>query len=187
MQNYLELIKKLLAENKTTGTNHAEDMLNYTRLNLQRMERWLKTVKINAETETIIKNISSPQKWVVLTEAWCGDAAHSMPVLYLLSKSNPLIEFEWKLRDENLELMDQYLTNGGRSIPKLIVYNQNGEELFNWGPRPKHIQEKYLEMRKNNLAYTDINIELQKLYNEDKAETIQKEMTALLTRVTTKN
>lgn len=184
MKKYLKQIENLLAENKTTGTNHSPDMIQYTRLNLQRMERWMKTGEISEQNKNEMKNISTAQRWVILTEAWCGDAAHSMPFIFKLAELNPLIRFEWKLRDEHLDLMEQYLTNGARSIPKLIVYNEQGNELFNWGPRPQHIQEKFLEMKKNNLPYADRNLELQKLYNADKGASVQNEIVSLLKKNT---
>lgn len=186
MNDYLQLIEHLLAQQKTTGTNHSEAMLHYTRLNLQRMQRWLKTAEITSETKQVITTITTIQHWVVLTEAWCGDAAHSMGIIYKMTELNPLIRFEWKLRDENLDLMDQYLTNGGRSIPKLIVYNQTGHVLFHWGPRPAAIQQEFLKMKAANTGYEEISMTLQKLYNAAKGYTIQSEICALI-QETTKN
>lgn len=176
MKDYIELIKRLLEENKTTGENHSEDMLHYTRMNLKRLERWLSKGKLNEATKAIIAKITKPQQWIVLTEAWCGDAAHSLGFIQKMADLNPNIQLEWRLRDENLDLMDKYLTNGGRSIPKLIVRNQEGKDLFDWGPRPAEIQEAYLTMRKNEMPYSEISVALQKLYNKDKGVSIQSEI-----------
>lgn len=182
MHDYLTLVENLLAQNKTTGTNHSEAMIHYTRLNLQRMQRWLKMADMTLETIQEIARIESKQHWLILTEAWCGDAAHSMGIIYKMTALNPLIQFEWKLRDENLALMDQYLTNGGRAIPKLIVYDENGKELFNWGPRPAHIQAEFLRLRSEGKSHDDISLVIQKMYNDDKGITVQKEICALLQR-----
>jgi len=176
MEKYLKEINDLLAENKTTGANHSEAMLHYSRMNVKRLERWLAKGELSENTVKIVKAINQPQKWVVLTEAWCGDAAHSIGFISKMADLNPLVTLEWKWRDENLDLMDQFLTNGGRSIPKLIVYNATEEVLFDWGPRPAHIQKHYLEMKKNALPYEEISVELQKLYNQDKGVSIQNEI-----------
>ena len=93
MKNYLDTIKALLASNKTTGTNHSEAMLHYTQMNVKRLERWMSKGELSAETITTIKAISQPQKWVVITEAWCGDAAHSIGFISKMAASNPLISF----------------------------------------------------------------------------------------------
>ena len=89
-------------------------------------------------------------------------------------------DFQLLLLDENEDLMNQYLTNGGKSIPKLIVYNDKGEELFNWGPRPAELQEIYLQLKKEEKSFDDINLVLQKFYNDDKGKSVQKEICALL-------
>jgi hypothetical protein len=180
IQSYIEHITALLLENKTTGTNHSADMLHYTTLNLKRLDRWLSKGEILAETKSMIAEINAPQKWIVITEAWCGDAAHSIGFIAKMAELNPLISLEFVLRDENLELMDKYLTNGGRSIPKLIVRDEQGIDLFDWGPRPEHIQTVYQELRKVDTPYPEISLSLQKLYNKDKGVSLQKEVVKLL-------
>lgn len=180
MKNYIDTINKLLGENRTTNDQNSDAMLHYSKMSVKRLERWLEKGELLPETIETIKSITSPQHWIVLTEGWCGDAAHSIGFLWMMSELNENIQFEWKLRDENLELMDQYLTNGGRSIPKLIVRDQNQNDLFNWGPRPAHIQELRTELMAQNLPYEQVNVEMQKAYNKDKGKTIQKEIIALL-------
>lgn len=176
MEEFLKSIKALLRENKTTGSNHSESMLHYTKLNVSRMKRWLKTGKLNADLVEKIKSIKEPQTWVILTEAWCGDAAHTVPFMTMLADLNPNITLDIRLRDENLDLMDQYLTNGGRSIPKLIAFDKNNNEVFNWGPRPEAMQKAFMEMKANDAPYAEIQEALQKMYNEDGGKSFQKEI-----------
>ena len=180
MTNYFDFVNKLVAEGKTSGSNQSESMIYYTELAAQRMKRWKKVRELIPEIKEFLENNTDKQKWVVLTEAWCGDAAHAWMFFEKMADASPKISLEWKLRDENLELMDQHLTNGGRAIPKLISYDENGNELFTWGPRPKHIQEKYWEMRNAEMDYKEIMLEIQKLYNEDKGETMQREILELM-------
>src|SRR5690606_5382368 len=148
---YRSHIDELLKEEKTTGDNHSPAMINYTRINVQRMNRWDKTVVINAELQEKVEQITTPQIWLVLTEAWCGDAAQIIPFFVKLVSHSPLIELRFILRDENTEVMDAYLTNGGRSIPKLVALKKDDfEELFTWGPRPQVLQQKYLAYREDS-------------------------------------
>ncbi len=140
---YRKMIDALLAENKTTGYTQSESYLEYTRLNVHRMNRWDKTAKVSQPMETIIRKITKPQVWLVITEAWCGDAAQSIPYIFKLALINPLIQLRLVLRDENPELMNAYLTEGARSIPKLIIFSENLEqELATWGPKPKYLQDR---------------------------------------------
>lgn len=180
MTDYFDYVNKLVAEGKTSGENQSDDMIYYTQLAAKRMKRWLKTGELIPEMKVHLEANSEKQHWIVLTETWCGDAAHAWMFFEKMADASPNILLEWKLRDENLDLIDQHLTNGGRAIPKLISYDENGDVQFTWGPRPKHIQEKYWEMRDAELEYKEVMIELQKLYNEDKGQTMQKEILELL-------
>jgi hypothetical protein len=80
-------------------------------------------------------------KVIVLTEDWCGDALLNNPILLKIAEEIDM-DVRFLLRDQNLELMDQYLTNGtARSIPIYIFINNEGEEVAVWGPRASKIQE----------------------------------------------
>ena len=178
---YKQMVDELLAAGKATGTNHSEAFLHYSHLNQQRMHRLDKTTVVLPDVNQRILTINKPQTWLVLTEGWCGDAAQSLPVMQKLTQLNPLIRLLLLLRDENLELMDQYLTNGvSRSIPKLIAVDTDSlAVLFTWGPRPTALQELFYRMRADGMAYDDIKEELQRWYNTDKTTSIQQEIAAL--------
>ncbi|GIP64411.1 thioredoxin [Virgibacillus pantothenticus] len=77
---------------------------------------------------------------IVLTEDWCGDAMLNIPILLKLAEVTDM-NVRMLYRDQNLALMDQYLTNGkSRSIPILIFIDQHGNERTKWGPRAESIQ-----------------------------------------------
>lgn len=142
-QSYREMIYALLLDNKTTGDNHSESYIEYTQMNVRRMNRWDKTAKLSSEIIAKVKKITEPQHWLVITEAWCGDAAQNIPYIVKLAAENPLIKVSFILRDQYPEIMDAYLTEGARSIPKLIALNENlTKEIFTWGPRPNFLQQR---------------------------------------------
>ncbi|HMH24003.1 MAG TPA: thioredoxin family protein [Puia sp.] len=176
-----KLVEDLLADGKSTGPHQSEAYNHYTQLNLQRMHRLEKTMQLLPEVTELVLKLDNPQTWLVLTEGWCGDAAQSIPVFHALARANPLIKLRFLLRDENLELMDQYLTNGvSRSIPKLIALDASQEELFNWGPRPAPLQELFYRMKADGVAFDAAKEELQRWYNKDKTITIQQEIAGLI-------
>ncbi len=179
---YRTLVDELLAGGKVTGPQQSESLTNYARLNVQRMQRIDKTVKILPEVREIIQSIQSPQTWLVLTESWCGDASQILPVLNAMAALNPAIGLKLLLRDENLELMDQYLTNGAsRSIPRLIVVHSNTlEEIFNWGPRPAELQASFDAMRREGLPGNIITEKIHSWYAKDKTVTTQTEIAEML-------
>lgn len=180
---FLQLTKELLNHGKTTGTNQGADYVNYTKLNIHRMKRLDKSVEINDDLKTVISQIKTPQTWLVISEAWCGDAAQNVPLLQKMADLSDHIELKIILRDENLELMDLYLTNGSQSIPKLIALeNKSLNELYTWGPRPATIQNIVNDFKLSNTTEKSVIKEkIQIAYNHDKSLSIQNEFFILLT------
>ena len=89
---YKDLVKNLLAENKSTGPNQSEDLTNYSLLNDRRMKRLDKTIKISEETAEEIKKVNEPQTWLLITEGSCGDAAQNLPVINKMADLNDQID-----------------------------------------------------------------------------------------------
>lgn len=156
--------------------------LNYTKLNYSRTNRWLKTLTLQPSLVAMLKSVQELQKWIVITEHWCGDAAHIIPVLYKMSLESEKIELIIQLRDTDSEI-EQYLTDGSKSIPKLIVRNLQGDDLFTWGPRPMPASILYNELKEQKADFETVKEELQKFYNADKALSIQKEIGEHLSKI----
>jgi hypothetical protein len=181
---YMHLMETVVLENRTTGAKQSETLSHYTKLNLARMHRLNRNATIHDLLRAAVDQIDFPQTWYILTEAWCGDAAQILPAIVAASLSNPLITVRLLLRDENSELMDAYLTNGGRSIPKLIAVDDDFNELFTWGPRPAGAQALLLEYKANPMkSYSEFSEDIQRWYIADKTESLQIELQALLEAV----
>jgi len=184
---YLELVKRLVAEGKSTGPNQTEELAYYTGLNLVRMERINKVFSFTEELAAAIQKLTHNYRFVVLTEAWCGDAAQIVPVFYQIEKaSQGKITLKLLLRDDNLDLMDQHLTNGARSIPKLIVYNEKEEVVATWGPRPQVLSEymQQLKVENKDLELTKMIEKIQLWYSKDRTLSTQKEIADLIEKLT---
>ena len=176
---YRSLIDDLHSDKKTTGDNHSEEMLNYSLMNVTRMKRLDKTAKLKPELIELLENAPF-QKWLIISEAWCGDAAQNIPWIVKMASHNPGIQVSIVLRDQNLALMDQFLTNGGRSIPKVISLDSDSNVLFSWGPRPQLLQNVYTEMKEDGKPYSEISTTIHTLYAKDKGMALQAEFEALL-------
>jgi hypothetical protein len=178
---YIKLIDDLLLDGKTTGPNQSEAMFGYAKLNRQRMHRLEKTVDLSVELSEAVKRAQRKMIWLVITEGWCGDAAQNIPVIEKIAAASSNIETRYVLRDENLELIDQFLTGGARSIPKLIALDAwTFEVLGTWGARPAAAQELYNELKARNLEKPLIMENLQRWYNDDKSRSIQLEFAQLI-------
>lgn len=176
---YYSHILALYEAGKTTGPNQSEAMLNYTKLSLARTKRGLKTFKLKPELIEAAKNHSS-KNWFLISEAWCGDAGNIIPMMKLLADAVDDVTLKVMLRDEYPEVMESYLTNGGKSIPIFILFDDDFNQLKKWGPRPEPAQNMVLENKANpTMSYEDFSVELQKWYVKDKAETLQNELIEL--------
>lgn len=174
-EEYYLQFDEILAGKITRNPYDEADFLEYTKLNYSRLKRWSKTGELLPELSSKIKQLSKKQTWVFITEHWCGDAAHILPFLEMLSKLNANIDLKIQLRDENSEIAT-YLTNGTKSIPILIIRDEEGKDDFVWGPRPKAAQDYFFELKKSNLSKHEQKMELQNWYNHDKGVSLQKEL-----------
>lgn len=175
-EEYFQSFDQILAGNFTNHLYENEAYRDYVKMNLSRVSRWLKHGELNPDLVQIIEQINENQTWYLITEPWCGDAAHSTPFIARLAELNPHISLKIVLRDENLDFIDQYLTNGGRSIPKLIVRNEQHEDIIVWGPRPQVLASIYSELKANDEPFENISKVLQNWYNHDKGVLIQSEL-----------
>ena len=181
---YRNLVRNLLTEGKSTGPEQSKDLTNYSTLNDRRMKRLDKTIKISKDTIQEFKKVKQPQTWLVLTEGWCGDAAQNLPILNKIASGTANIDFKIVLRDENLDLMDLFLTNGGRSIPKLIALDKDNNVLDLWGPRPTIATKMVVAYKEKNGALDpQFKQDLQVWYNKDKGKSVQEDFVNLVAKL----
>ena len=181
-QDYRTLVRDLVEQGSTSGNEKTEALANYTMLNDRRMKRWDKTIKISEEIKDKVSNFKGNMTWLVIAESWCGDAAHVIPVLNKLSELSENIELKLVFRDENEALMDQFLTNGGRAIAKLIMIdNTTGEVVNTFGPRPSEATQMVNDYKTEHGGLTpEFKEDLQGWYNKNKGQNIINDVIALI-------
>ncbi|HRH41799.1 MAG TPA: thioredoxin family protein [Pyrinomonadaceae bacterium] len=180
-EEYLNKIDELLSQGKTTGEDQSESRVYFGKLNRHRMKRLEKTIKLDEGFVQKIKALKKPLNWLIITEGWCGDGAQNIPAIEKIAEQNQLINTRYLLRDENLDLMDKFLTNGGRAIPILICLDaETFQVLGKWGSRPRAIQEYFLELKASGIEKTERDELIQRRYNSDKEQSIQSDFAELI-------
>ncbi|MBT2556499.1 thioredoxin family protein [Hymenobacter sp. ISL-91] len=179
---YRQLIDELMAKDQTTGETQSPELTAYAKLNIQRMQRLDKKAELLPELQQALEALERNYAWLIITEGWCGDAAQIVPVLEKMAQtSNGRISTYYLLRDENLDLMDQYLTNGGRAIPKLLVLHPDTRtEVTNWGPRPAEAQDLVLELKAAGVDHDQMAEKVHGWYAHNKTQAIQHELLTLV-------
>ncbi|MCB0442882.1 MAG: thioredoxin family protein [Flavobacterium sp.] len=179
---YRALVSKLLREGKSTGNEQSDALTKYSELNEVRMNRLEKTIQITEEVSQSLQNLQSHYIWLVISEGWCGDAAQLLPIIHKMAELSDQIDFRVVLRDENEVLMNQFLTNGGKAIPKLLILDAESlTVLSDWGPRPEGAKNLILDYKtQHGIVDETAKTELQKWYLHDKGISTQNEIIALV-------
>lgn len=178
---YKTFFQELVNQGATTGSNQSDRLVQYTKLNLSRSKRVEKKFKALPETHDFFKNLHQPIKLKIITEPWCGDAAQIVPALAGIAELSDNIEAEIVLRDENEELMNKHLTNGGKAIPVAVIIDaKTNETLGHWGPRPAVAQQMVMDYKakpeNERASFDEFVQEMQQWYNKDQTASIQKEL-----------
>lgn len=183
-KEYRDHVAQLLADGLSTGHHQSADLTHYSSLNDVRMNRLDKTIKLPREIIDSLEGLQKNFTLIVLTESWCGDAAQSLPVINKMAESTPSLNLKILLRDDNDELMGHFLTNGGKSIPKVLITDtETHTVLADWGPRPGPAGILVNELKERFGSFNEEAInELQKWYFQDKGLSTMLEILELLQR-----
>lgn len=180
-QQFRKDLNKLLEQDKTTGDDHSEALVEYTRINAHRMDRLDKKPDLQEDLKEALDEIDRDQVWLAIVEGWCGDVAQNLPTINKMAEYSDKIDLQLILRDEYPEVMDQYTTNGARSIPKVVALDKETlEELWVWGARPAECQELMLELKQQELEYSKIAEKIHHWYAKDKTQSLQNEFRQLV-------
>lgn len=179
---FRQYVTETLSTNKSL-LNLEEDYLAYAELNEARLHRLDKTMKVEEDVATKLSGLKKKYTWVVISECWCGDAAQIVPILNKMAEVTDNIELRIVFRDQNTELMDAFLTNGGRAIPKLIIVESETLKILgHWGPRPVLAQKVITDYKAAHGVVDEAGkVALQMWYTKDKGHEVQKEVIELMT------
>lgn len=180
-QEFQEKMAALVKTNKSSGVQQSDDLANYTKLNKSRIKRLAKTQTLNTAIEETLKKVDQKLNFIVLTESWCGDAAQTVPVIDKVAEASENINLRVAYRDENQDLMQEFLTNGNQAIPKLIIVDEQNNVIADWGPRPTTATKMVNDYKE---AHGGLDAEfkenLQIWYNNDKGEDTLNDLNNLL-------
>lgn len=176
------LVADLAAEHRTTGPEQSPGLIRYTDQNQGHLDRAYALPLLPALVEKVC-TLPRPEAWLVLGEAWCGDTAHTLPILaHLADESGGRVTLHVVLRSEHPEIMAAHQTNGKNSIPKLIRRDaETGADLGDWGPRPAAAHELAHRLHTDKTLHTNQVVkQMNEWYAADAGQSVQQELLALL-------
>jgi hypothetical protein len=157
-------------------------MLPYYQQAVDRMDQIAPTVVVAPELQAALGQLKGQYIWVIITEGWCGDASHTVPVIEAVAgASGGHLTTRYFLRDSHPDLIDRYLTNGGRAIPIAVVLHADTlAEAGVWGPRPAPLQAIHQELKAKEAPFKEVITTVNKWYDADATRTTQQELLALV-------
>lgn len=179
---YKKIVSDFLSEGKSTGNQQSEDLLHYSTLNEARLKRLDKTITVPEEISVQLKALNKEYIWLVIVEGWCGDVAQILPILNKMALESSEIDLKIVFRDLNDDLMNHFLTNGARAIPKLIIIEKESGKVCNhWGPRPKGASDLIKNYKEQfGIVDEEAKSQLQLWYLHDKGFSTQNEVVAMM-------
>lgn len=160
-------------------TQLEKDYHEYYVLGVQRMNRMSKIYQPDEEQLKTLAEKKFKGKILIIAEPWCGDASQALPVVHSFF-SGYAIRITY--RDQTPSLIDDFLSNGSKSIPKIIFLDENFKVISSWGPRPAYGHELFMKHKADPGTYTEeeLHNDLQVYYAKNKGiDTIQ-EILALI-------
>jgi hypothetical protein len=164
---------------------HLAKQLPYYRESIERIDQLTPTIHLLPELQAALASLTLRYVWAIITEGWCGDASHTVPILEAVAQaSGGHIETHYFLRSANLDLIDRYLTNGGRAMPIAVLLHAGSRtEAAVWGPRPAPLQALMQELKARQTPPKDITAQVNAWYDQDATRTTQHELLALVQKL----
>lgn len=168
---------KVAQERAQNNPKKDDEYQEYYELGLQRLNRTLKSFKIDEEQTGKLKATGFQGKILIISEPWCGDASATVPAVSRFFTAAG-IEVKIFLRDNDLSLIDRFQTNGTQSIPKILLLNEDLSVKADWGPRPKFGNELLKKFKENpetyprEVFYNDLQVYYSKNRGKDSIEEV---------------
>ncbi len=157
-----------------------EKMRPYIINNVEMMNGFDSSYRVSDELRQALLD-ASPSIWLVLTEGWCGDAAYCVPLFAAIEREVPgKVELRLLYRDQHPALMDAHLTDGARSIPKLICLDMESRELITWGPRPAPLHRQVIQWKSEGMQLRQLISKVHDWYVIDDTRSTQEELAAMI-------
>jgi len=182
-QYTIETVEYINSTNSVQLSVDEKELFEYIKLNLQRSTRIDKSFVPSEDLKDAMAGVTDKQTWMVITENWCGDSAQVLPVIAKAALLNENIDLIILNRDKNLDIIDLYLTNGTRSIPVLVAFDTEGNELFKWGPRPQPAVELIKQLKSKGVEKKEMYENLHLWYGRNRGVEIDKELTVMINSI----
>ena len=116
-----------------------------------RTEDNYKKAELTEEERKFFSGITQVRSILMLAENWCGDVHRNSPLVARIAEAMPSSDLRVFFRDQNLDLTDCFLNNGFRSIPIVVFFDKDWNEIGHWIERANAATAKVAGIRARTL------------------------------------
>lgn len=160
-----------------------EGFLTFARKNVKEFKGVFEHATVPDDRVGWVNRLRRDVRILVIGADWCGDVVANIPAIVRLCELNPKLQFRILDRDTHEDLMEHFLTNGGKAIPVVIIGPPDFSEIRIWGPRPAPCQAIMTE-NKGKMPKEEIYPKIREWYQNDRHRTLYAEITDLIRDVT---
>jgi hypothetical protein len=129
------------------GMTYDEFKAQMTR-NQERFAANERGLTLDAADVAVFERLPRTLNVLVLAEDWCGDVIDNLPILGRLAEESGKLNLRVFLRDQHLDLMDNYLNHGEfRSIPVFVFFDDDFNEIGRFIERPESVSARRASQR----------------------------------------
>jgi hypothetical protein len=120
-------------------------------VNVDKFESNYQSAPLSSEDLEFFQRAASmprgPAKIVAIAEAWCGDVYRELPTVARIADATGMT-LRVFLRDENPDIMDEFLSNGGKSraIPVFVFYTADMQYIAHFTERSEIAHQELAEI-----------------------------------------
>jgi Thioredoxin len=185
MEGYQKSVDTLQA-NIATNTESDTKQLEYITNNFNTVKTILKTYEPSASMRAITNKLQEIDVYIIM-ENWCGSSASNVPFVVKILNTIKGAKIHIVPRDANEDFMNLYLSDGKKSIPIVVAFDKNGNELFKWGSSTAAQSEYAKKLQAQNMEFPDFINAMKKWFLENNAEAIEADFLSLLKQLVSKH
>ncbi|MBX7105860.1 MAG: thioredoxin family protein [Gemmataceae bacterium] len=100
--------------------------------------RWSKVhdeVHLSDEQRALLGKFTRETHVLVLAGAWCGDCVRQCPIFSHFAEAAPALKVRYLDRDDHADAQTELLVNGGKRVPVVVFFSEDGHEVARFGDR----------------------------------------------------
>lgn len=164
------------------GSEENEIKLEMIPRNYDLIQQTLKQYEPSDKLKTLVEKQEGAVDAYIIMEDWCPSSTGYAPYIVKILQELPDHTLYIVPRDANKKFMSHYLTDGKESIPKLVILDKDGSELFTWGPSSTKESKVSEEIKKKNPDKADFEKAMEKWYKENNPAAIEEDMIKLFSK-----